>query len=56
MTPSDTPTVTLHELMARAGAQPLGDVTALARPDLWGSDEEVESFLAMTYAEREHDR
>lgn len=52
----DRPAVTVEELVAEAGAQPVDDVAALARPDLWGSDEEVERFIAMTLAERERDR
>jgi excisionase family DNA binding protein len=52
----DRPAVTVDELIAETGAQPVDDVAALARPDLWHSDEEVERFVAMTLAERERDR
>ena len=51
----DRPSVTVDELIAETTAQPVDDVAALARPDLWHSDEEVERFVAMTLAERERD-
>jgi excisionase family DNA binding protein len=51
----DRPAVTDDELIAETGAQPVDDVAALARPDLWHSDEEVERFVAMTLAERQRD-
>jgi excisionase family DNA binding protein len=52
----DRPTATLDELVARAGAGPVSDLAALARPDLWDSDEDVDRFIALTRAERDHDR
>jgi excisionase family DNA binding protein len=51
----DRPSVTVDELIAETRARPVDDVAALARPDLWHSDEEVERFVAMTLAERERD-
>ena len=51
----DRPAVTVDELIAETRARPVDDVAALARPDLWHSDEEVERFVAMTLAERERD-
>lgn len=51
-----TPSVSVEELIMEAGAEPVRDVAALARSDVWGSDEEVEAFVAMTLAERERDR
>lgn len=51
----DRPAVTVDDLIAETGAEPVDDVGALARPDLWHSDEEVERFVAMTLAERERD-
>jgi len=38
------------------GAKRSGSVDDLAAPEIWASDEEVEAFLAMTYAERDRDR
>ena len=52
----DHPPVTLDELVERAGAQPVNDLAALARPDLWDSDEDVDRFIALTRAERDDDR
>lgn len=55
-TSADRPAVVVEDLIAETGAQPVSDVAALARPDLWDSDEEVERFIAMTLAARERDR
>lgn len=52
----DRPTVTVEALISETGAQSIDDVATLARPELWGSDEEVERFIALTIAERERDR
>lgn len=52
----DGPTTTLDELVEGAGAGPIGDLAALARPDLWDSDEAVDRFIALTLRERDHDR
>ena len=52
----DHPPVTLDELVGRAGAEPVNDLTALARPGLWDSDEDVDRFIALTRAERDYDR
>lgn len=51
----DRPAVTVDELIAETRAEPVDNVAALARPDLWHSDEEAERFVAMTLAERERD-
>jgi hypothetical protein len=48
--------VTVNDLVAATGARPVSDLSTLARPDLWGSDDEVERFIATTLAERERDR
>jgi excisionase family DNA binding protein len=50
------PPVTLDELVERARAQPVNDLAALARPDLWDSDEDADRFIALTRTERDHDR
>ncbi len=42
-------------LLARAESAP-DDPHDLAVPLLWESDEELEDFLALTYAERDHGR
>ena len=47
---------TIDELAAEQGVKPISDVAELAVPDLWDSDEEVEEFIALTYAERDADR
>jgi excisionase family DNA binding protein len=52
----DRPTATLDELIEAAGAGPISDLTALARPDLWHSEEDVDRFIALTRTERDHDR
>lgn len=52
----DRPTATLDEIVEAAGAGPIGDLAALARPDLWDSNEDVDRFIALTRTERDHDR
>jgi excisionase family DNA binding protein len=52
----DRPTATLDEIVEATGAGPISDLAALARPDLWDSDEEVDRFIALTRTERDHDR
>jgi excisionase family DNA binding protein len=52
----DRPTARLDEIVDAAGAGPIGDLAALARPDLWESDEDVDRFIALTRAERDNDR
>jgi excisionase family DNA binding protein len=52
----DGPTATLDEIVEGAGAGPISDLAALARPDLWDSDEAVDQFIALTRIERDHDR
>jgi len=50
------PPQTIEEMAAEQGVKPISDVAELAVPDLWDSDEEVEEFIALTYAERDADR
>lgn len=52
--PARRPDTTVDELLV--GAEPVRDVAALARPELWDSDEEAQRFIAMTLAERRRDR
>lgn len=52
----DRPSATLDEIVDEAGAEPITDVAALARPDLWDSDEDVDRFIALTRTERDRDR
>ena len=52
----DSPTARLDDLVARASARPVSDLAALARPDLWDSNEDVDRFIAWTLAERDRDR
>jgi excisionase family DNA binding protein len=52
----DRPTATLDEIVERAGGATISDLQALARPDLWDSDEAVDRFIALTRIERDHDR
>jgi len=40
---------------AAAGAQ-TATLNDLSAPSVWGSDEELDQFLALTYAERDRDR
>jgi excisionase family DNA binding protein len=52
----ETPETTLEALIAAQRIEPLTDVGALAAHGVWSSDDEVESFIAMTRAERDRDR
>jgi excisionase family DNA binding protein len=54
--PARRPDTTVGELLVAVGAEPVRDVAALARPELWDSDEEAQRFIAMTLAERRRDR
>jgi hypothetical protein len=47
--------VSVEELAHRQGVHPVESVEAMARPDLFGSDEELEEFLAHVYAARHAD-
>lgn len=38
--------------MRRQGVEPVESLKDLAHPELWGSDEEYEQFLADLYASR----
>lgn len=53
---TDRPTATLDEIVEAAGAGPIRDLAALARPGLWDSEEDAERFIAVTRTERDHDR
>ena len=44
--------VPVEELLRRQGVRPIESVDELARPDLFESDEELDEFLAMVYADR----
>ncbi|WP_322747253.1 MULTISPECIES: hypothetical protein [unclassified Frankia] len=48
------PQVTVEELLAARGTQPIRSLDDLAA-DTFGSDEELDEFLAFTYAERRRD-
>jgi hypothetical protein len=44
--------VPVEELARRQGVGPVASIDDLARPDLFESDEELDEFLAMVYADR----
>jgi hypothetical protein len=44
--------VPVTELARRQGVGPVASIDDLARPDLFESDEELDEFLAMVYADR----
>jgi hypothetical protein len=44
--------VPVEELLRRQGVRPIESVDELACPDLFESDEELDEFLAMVYADR----
>jgi hypothetical protein len=44
--------VPAEELARRQGVQPVESVEAMARPDLFESDDELDAFLADVYASR----
>ena len=48
------PSVSVTQLLAAKGARPIRSLDELAA-DTFESDEEVEEFLAFTYAERHRD-
>jgi excisionase family DNA binding protein len=50
------PTKTIEVLAAEQGVLPPSNLESLAAPDLWGSDEEADLFVAMTRTERDRDR
>ncbi len=50
------PAMGRHEATGSAWTRPIRDVSDLAIPGFWTSDEEVEDFIAMTRAERDRDR
>jgi hypothetical protein len=47
--------VPAEELVRRAGARPVISVAAMARPDLFETDDELDEFLAEVYAARRAD-
>lgn len=47
--------VPAEELVRRQGARPITSVAAMARPELFESDEELDEFLAEIYAARRAD-
>jgi hypothetical protein len=47
--------VPAEELVRRAGARPIASVAAMARPELFESDDELDEFLAEVYAARRAD-
>jgi hypothetical protein len=44
--------VPVEELARRQGVGPVASIDDLARPELFESDEELDEFLAMVYADR----
>jgi hypothetical protein len=44
--------VPAEELVRRQGARPMTSVAAMARPDLFESDEELDQFIAEVYEAR----
>lgn len=50
--PGDFIPETLEEQMRRKGIRPIQDVSELAAPGIWESDEEVENFISFVYASR----
>ncbi len=52
--PPARPSVSVEELLAAKGTQPIRSLDDLAA-DTFESDEELEEFLAFTYAERHRD-
>jgi len=46
----------LQALAAEQNVPPLTDADSLAAPGLWRSDEELDEFIALTWAERDRDR
>ncbi len=54
--PDDAPATSIEALAGEQNVHPVADVEELAAPEVWESDEEVESFIAMTRAERDRDR
>ena len=52
--PPVRPQITVEELLAARGTQPSRSLDDLAA-DTFGSDEELDEFLAFTYAERRRD-
>lgn len=47
--------VSAEELVRRQGARPITSVAAMARPDLFETDEELDEFLAEVYEARRAD-
>ncbi len=53
--PLDEDELSLDELARRQGVRPVRNVHDMARPDMFGSDEELEEFLAHVTASRHAD-
>jgi hypothetical protein len=51
----DADSLSLDELARRRGVRPVRSLEEMARPDVFGSDEELEEFLAYTAAKRHAD-
>ena len=49
---SEEDELSTEELLRRQGVGPVEDLTELAHPELWDSDEEYEEFLTDLYASR----
>ncbi len=54
--PRESAPRSIEELAAVQGVEPVASVQELALPHLWSSDEELDEFVAVVYAERERDR
>ena len=53
--PYDDDLTPLDELARRQGVVPVTSLAAMARPDLFDSDEDMEAFIAHVYASRRAD-
>lgn len=51
-----SPAKTIDALAAEQGIGPLADISQLATPGVWLSDEEADRFIVLTHAERDRDR
>jgi hypothetical protein len=56
---AQSPNSALHipaeEQVRKHGIRPIASADELASPGMWESDEELQEFLAFTYAERHRD-
>ena len=53
--PAAPDTLSIEELARRQGIRPIRSLDDLAHPDMFSSDEEMEEFIAYTYAARRRD-